>query len=155
MKTEAESEQTKIEDVLARLDVRLASLESRMAAGPALPPLSRRMPARTTREGSAGGAADGDVPTSGNGTGPGTGDTPVEGPTASTEADYWATAVQVGLALSQGSGLKGWPTAVGVLLPAAVQAVDNNNANKPVFKATVVPAVLGGAAYYIGRFATR
>lgn len=134
----------KIEDVLVRLDGRLAALETRVATSTAMTPL------RTgAGEGSADGKADGDS-TSG-----GTGNTEPEGTTASVDSDYWSAAVQVGLALSQGSGMKGWQTAVAALLPAVAQGVDNNIANKPVLKAALVPAALGGAAYYVGRFATR
>jgi hypothetical protein len=100
--------------------------------------------------------ADGDNENSGTPVKEGTPDTKVEGTTASADADYWAAAVQVGLALSQGGGLKGWQTAVAALLPAVAQGVDRSAADKKdVLKAALVPAALSGAAYYIGRFATR
>jgi hypothetical protein len=140
----------KIEEFLGRLDLRLSSLETRVETAPALSPYPRTSMGGGAGEGSAdgGGRADGDL--SG-----GTAGTKLEGITASEDSDYWAAAVQVGLALSQGGGLKGWQTAVAALLPAVAESVDRSIADKPVLKAALVPAALGGAAYYIGRVAIR
>lgn len=136
-----------INEVLTRVNDRLASLETQVATRPAMAAAMTPYTRTGAGEGSDGdGSADGDL--SG-------GKTVTDEGTASADSDYWAAAVQVGLALSQGGGLKGWQTAVAALLPAVAQGVDKSIADKPVLKAALVPAALSGAAYYIGRVATR
>jgi hypothetical protein len=149
----------KIEDLLSGLTNRIACLETQVAAGTGLTPYNGSAANGGAGEGSTGaGQAGGDPPSNSTSTGnqeAGGANQQAPGTTASVDSDYWSAAVQVGLALSQGGGLKGWQTAVAALLPAVAQGVDRSIADKPVLKAALVPAALSGAAYYIGRFATR
>jgi len=90
-------------------------------------------------------------PDNGNGNG-----TKVNKPTASDDADYWATAFQAGLALSQQRGYKTWQTAVAALLPAVTRTIDESSqGNTSIIAPAVAPAAISGAAYFLGRYITR